>query len=179
MVELYPAAKSDDQTLSKQTGMSCLSGTLLMHMRRAAVFLCLAFSPLIAAPSKKSGSHNSISGASHKTRRRKARHLAPSYQLHPDPERYQQIQQALADRGYFKGQANGQWNDDSSDALRRFQLEQKLPQADGKLDALSLTALGLGPKHGLAISNSAPAVPPTAQPAALPPAPAEASPQQP
>jgi peptidoglycan hydrolase-like protein with peptidoglycan-binding domain len=70
----------------------------------------------------------------------------PSYQLHPDPERYQQIQQALADRGYFKGQVNGQWGDDSVDALKRFQIEQKL-DPDGKISALSLIGLGLGPKH--------------------------------
>lgn len=71
---------------------------------------------------------------------------APTYQLHPDPERYQQIQQALADRGYFKGQVNGQWGDDSIDALTRFQTDQKLDN-DGHLSALTLAALGLGPKH--------------------------------
>lgn len=71
---------------------------------------------------------------------------APSYQLHPDPERYQQIQQALADRGYFKGDVNGVWGDDSVDALKRFQADQKLDN-DGKINALSLIDLGLGPKH--------------------------------
>lgn len=71
---------------------------------------------------------------------------APSYQLHPDPERYQTIQKALADRGYFKGDPNGTWGDDSVDALRRFQADQKIDN-DGKIDALSLIALGLGPKH--------------------------------
>lgn len=71
---------------------------------------------------------------------------APSYQLHPDPERYQQIQQALADKGYFKGEVNGQWGDDSVDALKRFQADQKLDD-DGHLSALTLIGLGLGPKH--------------------------------
>jgi hypothetical protein len=70
----------------------------------------------------------------------------PTYQLHPDPERYQQIQQALADKGYFKGQVNGEWGDDSIDALKRFQADQKLDN-DGHLNALTLTGLGLGPKH--------------------------------
>ena len=72
---------------------------------------------------------------------------APSYQLHPDPERYQQIQQALADKGYFKGEVNGQWGDDSLDALKRFQGDQKI-DPDGHLNALTLIGLGLGPKHG-------------------------------
>jgi len=83
----------------------------------------------------------------------------PSYQLHPDPERYQQIQQALADRGYFKGEANGTWGDDSVDALRKFQTDQKLPD-DGKITALSLTALGLGPRHDGSTASTVPVQPP-------------------
>jgi hypothetical protein len=86
----------------------------------------------------------------------------PSYQLHPDPDRYQQIQQALADRGYFKGQANGTWGDDSIDALRRFQADQKLPD-DGKITALSLTALGLGPRHDGSTASTVPVQPPTTE----------------
>ena len=79
----------------------------------------------------------------------------PSYQLHPDPERYQQIQQALADRGYFKGEVNGTWGDDSTDALRKFQADQKLPD-DGKITALSLTSLGLGPRHDGSTASTVP-----------------------
>ena len=90
--------------------------------------------------------HSSVYRSTRGKRRGRTAHAAPSYQLHPDPERYQQIQQALAERGYFKGEVNGQWNDDSIDALKRFQTDQKL-DADGKLDALTLTGLGLGPKH--------------------------------
>lgn len=78
--------------------------------------------------------------------RRAARKRGPSYQLHPDPERYQEIQKALADRGYFKGEVNGKWGDDSTDALKHFQADQKLPD-DGKINSLSLIGLGLGPKH--------------------------------
>jgi peptidoglycan hydrolase-like protein with peptidoglycan-binding domain len=66
--------------------------------------------------------------------------------LHPDQPRYQEIQQALADKGYFKGQVNGQWGGDSVDAMKHFQADQKLPD-DGKISALGLTSLGLGPKH--------------------------------
>jgi peptidoglycan hydrolase-like protein with peptidoglycan-binding domain len=81
---------------------------------------------------------------------------APSYQLHPEPARYAEIQKALAERGYFKGEPNGEWNDDSVEALRRFQADQKLPD-DGKLTAPSLTALGLGPRHdGASAANASP-----------------------
>lgn len=87
----------------------------------------------------------------------------PSYQTHPDPERYQQIQQALADSGYFKGEVNGQWNDDSVAALRHFQADKKLP-TDGKISALSLIGLGLGPRRDIANASApvnGPAVVPT------------------
>jgi hypothetical protein len=72
---------------------------------------------------------------------------APSYQLHPEPARYQEIQKALADKGYFKGEPNGQWSGDSVDALKRFQTDRNLPSPDGKINALTLSGLGLGPKH--------------------------------
>ena len=69
-----------------------------------------------------------------------------SYQAAPTPERYKEIQEALATKGYFKGEPNGQWGADSVDALRRFQTDQNL-EPDGKLGSLSLIALGLGPKR--------------------------------
>jgi hypothetical protein len=100
--------------------------------------------------------------------RRSARKRGPSYQLHPDPERYQEIQKALADRGYFKGEVNGKWGDDSTDALKRFQSDQKLPD-DGKINSLSLIGLGLGPKHnGSSVSPSNSAGSPPVQPSPLP-----------
>lgn len=88
----------------------------------------------------------------------------PSYQLHPDPERYQKIQQALADRGYFKGEVNGQWGDDSEDALRRFQADKQLYDDDGHITALTLIGLGLGPKHDHDLNTSPLSAPPAAAP---------------
>lgn len=67
-------------------------------------------------------------------------------QTTPTPDRYKEIQEALAKKGYLHGEANGVWNQDSADALRRFQQDQNL-QASGKLDSLSIIALGLGPKY--------------------------------
>lgn len=57
-----------------------------------------------------------------------------------------EIQQALAEKGYFGGTVDGNWGADSVDALKRFQREQNLTD-DGKLGSLSLIALGLGPKR--------------------------------
>lgn len=103
------------------------------------------------------------------------RTVVPSYQTHPDEERYRQIQQALADRGYFKGEVNGQWEQDSVDALQKFQLDNKLPDiyTDGKINSLSLIGLGLGPKHGDRAEESVPTPPAPPPPATL--APAESS----
>lgn len=65
-------------------------------------------------------------------------------QASPTADRYREIQQALATKGYFQGTPDGVWNGDSISALRRFQQDQGL-KPDGKLDSLSLMALGLGP----------------------------------
>jgi peptidoglycan hydrolase-like protein with peptidoglycan-binding domain len=64
----------------------------------------------------------------------------------PTPDRYKQIQQALAEKGYYQGSPTGVWDQASADALRRFQRDQNL-EPSGKLDSLSLIALGLGPKR--------------------------------
>jgi len=88
----------------------------------------------------------------------------PPVQMQPTTDRYKEIQQALADKGYFRGNADGTWNGESVDALKRFQKDQNL-DADGKIGSLSLMALGLGPKRGVAQAASEPvAPPPVAQP---------------
>ena len=67
-------------------------------------------------------------------------------QQQPTPERYREVQQALIGRGYLEAPATGQWGSDSVEALKKFQRDQSLKDS-GKLDALSLIALGLGPKR--------------------------------
>jgi peptidoglycan hydrolase-like protein with peptidoglycan-binding domain len=88
----------------------------------------------------------------------------PPVQMQPSTDRYKEIQQALSDKGYFRGTPDGAWNGESVDALKRFQKDQNL-DPDGKIGALSLMALGLGPKRGVAQAASEPAEPPpVAQP---------------
>src|SRR5262245_10235497 len=68
-------------------------------------------------------------------------------QTAPTPERYREIQEALVSKGYLNAdQATGRWTDSSTDAMRRFQADQKL-DGGGKINSRSLIALGLGPKH--------------------------------
>lgn len=82
-----------------------------------------------------------------------------SRQAQPTPERYKQIQEALAAKGYLKPEdATGAWGPDSVDALRRFQADQKIDGA-GKINSLSLIALGLGPKREN-LAAAKPAAPP-------------------
>lgn len=66
-------------------------------------------------------------------------------QLSPTPDRYREIQEALASKGYLKSAPNGVWDQESTGALRRFQGERNL-EATGRVNSLSLIALGLGPK---------------------------------
>ena len=83
-----------------------------------------------------------------------------SRQLNPTPERYHEIQDALVSKGYLKSEdANGTWDQTSIDALKKFQSEQNLDPS-GKINSLSLIALGLGPKHDtLAAAAPAPKPP--------------------
>jgi len=68
-------------------------------------------------------------------------------QLQPTQDRYKEIQQALVAKGYLRPeQATGTWDPNSSDALKQFQATQNI-DASGKINSLSLIALGLGPKH--------------------------------
>ena len=83
-------------------------------------------------------------------------------QAAPTPERYKEIQDALAAKGYLEPEAaNGTWGPTSVDALKRFQAAQNI-EVTGKLNSLSLIALGLGPKHDTATATpqAAPLPPP-------------------
>jgi hypothetical protein len=82
-------------------------------------------------------------------------------QLAPTPQRYKEIQDALAAKGYLKPEdANGAWTQASVDALKKFQAVQNL-DSTGKINSLSLIALGLGPKR-----ETAAATPPAESPLA-------------
>jgi hypothetical protein len=84
----------------------------------------------------------------------------------PTPERYRDIQSALAEKGYLKTEPNGVWDNDSVDAMKRFQEDKNL-SATGKITASALIGLGLGPKI-----DADPVVVPAATPPVTPPTPA-------
>jgi peptidoglycan hydrolase-like protein with peptidoglycan-binding domain len=57
-----------------------------------------------------------------------------------------EIQRALSEKGFYSGPIDGNWNAECVAALKQFQADSRL-NPDGKLGALSLIALGLGPKR--------------------------------
>jgi peptidoglycan hydrolase-like protein with peptidoglycan-binding domain len=109
----------------------------------------------------KKGTTTSKKGATTANRKAAPKRPATTWrnrQLAPSADRYREIQAALAARGYLPSEgATGVWNQESSDALRRFQTEQNI-ESSGKINSLSLIALGLGPKR-----DPSPVVPPKPQ----------------
>jgi peptidoglycan hydrolase-like protein with peptidoglycan-binding domain len=103
-----------------------------------------------ATPKSRTAASKTIKG------KKTVRKASAPRQLAPTKDRYQQIQQALASKGYYSGEPNGAWGPDSVEALKRFQSDQNLTP-DGKLGSLSLIALGLGPKRLSAQSAAQPA----------------------
>lgn len=157
----------------------------------ALALLAIAYSSLAATPAKAHKRRHTVTAASttsaHKrtttagrtasskhtrtatarsTRHRRGRSYHAVSQQVPTPDRYREIQEALAKKGYFHGDANGAWGPDSIDAMKRFQADQNL-MPDGKISSLSLIALGLGPKRLTAKSETEPLSHP-ALPAASP-----------
>jgi len=122
----------------------------------AAGLACSTGWPAVPAQNKTSADHKPVAPSAKKetvpARRAHGAKNAPARsswhpgQTAPTAERYKEIQEALAKKGYLHGEASGVWDQNSMDALRRFQQDQSL-QASGKLDSLSIIALGLGPKH--------------------------------
>jgi peptidoglycan hydrolase-like protein with peptidoglycan-binding domain len=82
--------------------------------------------------------------------------------MQPTQDRYREIQQALAEKGYLKSEPTGVWGADSVDALKQFQAEQSIPTT-GKLNSRSIIGLGLGPK------TAAPLVVPPPEPSSTRP----------
>jgi hypothetical protein len=98
------------------------------------------------SPASKTRKTAARSGSSKKSAKKGPVRSWRTSQQQPAPERYREIQQALIGRGYLEGPATGVWGAESMEALKKFQLDQNL-KGDGKLDSLSLIALGLGPKR--------------------------------
>jgi len=155
--------------------------SFVMRFARWVLFLFVAAGIFAAVPAKKSAPAKKSRQAvvtkksSTRTAARKgsptgakrtgkagARQVAsrrPAVQSQPTPERYKEIQDALAQKGYLKSEPNGVWDAQSVEALKQFQADKNLPPT-GKLTALSLGGLGLGSKTaGTVLPSPAVALP--------------------
>jgi hypothetical protein len=107
-----------------------------------------------AANARKMTAHSNAYAAQHKVVPARSRYARPApvrtlsgYQrlarLHLQPERVQEIQQALIREGYLHGDPNGLWDSQTHDAMLRYQTDHGFP-ATGLPEAKSLMKLGLG-----------------------------------
>ena len=137
-------------------GVVC-AGLFAGHALRAAAQKSTKTAPAKTSTktSAKSGKSKSKSSKSARNRSRK-----PSSQQQPDEARIREIQQALATRGY-NVEVSGAWGPQSVEALKKFQEDQNINNLTGrgKLDSLTLIALGLGPTRPPA-GTAAPAAEP-------------------
>ncbi len=94
------------------------------------------------------------------SRRRAIAARQPARQAIPSSDRYKEIQEALAQKGYLTTPPNGIWDQNAQDALRKFQADQNLT-VSGKLSSRSIIALGLGsPTAAVPPANSSSPTPP-------------------
>jgi len=92
---------------------------------------------------------------------RRARARRPKGQQAIQPERVTQIQQALIREHYFSGDADGNWDDSTIAAMKKYQADQGW-QTKLMPDSRAIKKLGLGPDYSGAINakNSSFAEPP-------------------
>jgi hypothetical protein len=95
-----------------------------------------------------SSSHKS--GSSHSTSKGKKSKKSASKRSHGqqkiDPERTQEIQEALIREQYLDGKPTGVWNEATQEAMQRYQADNNW-QSKTTPDARALIKLGLGPDH--------------------------------
>ena len=145
-------------------GLSLVAAQTPVTKKKAAPKSTKATVAHAAAPKSKTGTTKTSATKAGAAKSKRVVARRPPVQMQPTTDRYKEIQQALSDKGYFRGTPDGTWNGESVDALKRFQKDQNL-DPDGKIGSLSLMALGLGPKRGVAQAASEPvAPPPVAQP---------------
>jgi Putative peptidoglycan binding domain len=90
-------------------------------------------------------SNSVASSHSSKGKRSKSKRTARGQQK-IDPQRAQEIQEALVREHYMTGEPTGKWDQSSEDALRRYQADHGW-QSKTVPDSRALISLGLGPSH--------------------------------
>ncbi|MBV8514554.1 MAG: peptidoglycan-binding protein [Acidobacteria bacterium] len=114
------------------------------RLRRVSVVLLgLAVSLCANTLYAQSQTSKSTSSKSHATTKKTTRKKKDKGQMAPTPERITEIQQALAKDGSYSAAPTGKWDDNTVNAMKRFQTTHAL-NPSGRLDALTLEKLGMG-----------------------------------
>jgi len=95
-----------------------------------------------ATASKSTGTKRAT--AKRRSASRRLRYRQRMARLRLEPERIKEIQQALVQVGYLNQEPDGNWDDATRDAMRRYQADHGFPTT-GMPEAKSLLKLGLGP----------------------------------
>ena len=127
-----------------------------------------------AASKVGSSAHTKSSSNSHGSKSRHGKKVVKSsWKSHGqhgiDSERTRQIQEALIRQNYLTGEADGNWDSRTQDAMRRYQGDHGW-QSKVLPDSRALIKLGLGPDHSGVLNPETAAVSPyaTGTPAATP-----------
>ena len=168
------ASKSAPKAVSKAAPKSARRGAVAQHSatsHAAAAHPATEHPAAVHPGTLRAAAHTGKTSTRRRSTKVAARRSTGTYtprQIAPTPDRYREIQDALVSKGYLTSPATGVWDQQSADALRHFQQDQKLDPS-GKLTARSLNALGLGakapdngtPAPGPVSSLNAPSVDPT------------------
>jgi peptidoglycan hydrolase-like protein with peptidoglycan-binding domain len=119
--------------MSKRTWLFIFGAVLLMS---AASVVSGAGHPGAAQTSSTAAKKKKVSSKSKRKPKVKG-------QTAPTPDRIREIQAALQKDGSYEGEPNGKWDDATTEAMRKYQ-DKIGVNPTGKIDAVSLSKLGLG-----------------------------------
>ncbi len=167
-----PAAMAQDGTKTQTSSTTSKPSTAPSKKTKSSASLSSSGKAHSQSSSSTASSKSKSKYASTRHRRRKS---VARGQQKIDPERAQEIQEALIREHYLRGEAAGTWNQASEDAMRRYQADHGW-QSKTVPDSRALISLGLGPSHDHLLNpdsamTSEPAASHTAAPVATPPAP--------
>jgi hypothetical protein len=124
------------QTTNQNSPKSTLKGSSASSSHHSTSHASTSHTATKAPATKSTNSVTSKSSSRKKGKRVKG-------QAAPTPDRISEIQDALAKKGALTGTPTGKWDDDTVDAMKKFQASNGL-NPSGKLDAPTLQKLGLG-----------------------------------
>jgi peptidoglycan hydrolase-like protein with peptidoglycan-binding domain len=109
------------------------SGVVIGLMASMVLFVAFAIAQQSDSPQSDPAMQQSQSGSQQE--------MSPSA-MTKDPNTVKQVQQALSDKGFNAGPADGKWGSKTQSALKKFQKSEGM-QASGQLDQQTLASLGV------------------------------------